>query len=830
MSVLPVTGPVLIVAIVMTVILVAPLLLRRVRMPGAVGLILAGVLIGPNAMGLLARDATIVLLGTMGLLYIMFVAGLEINLHQFKRHKNKSIGFGLMTFLLPMVLGTALGSILLNLPLPSAILLGSVFASHTLLAYPIATRLGIAKNNAVTTAVGATIITDTLALLVLAIIAGATGGEFGPVFLLQLFVPLLALSALTMWGLPRLGAWFFRAVGGEGVSSFVFILAAVFACAAMMEIIGIEAIIGAFLAGLALNRLVPEHSALMNRISFFGDAFFIPFFLISTGMLVDFRVLGTNVDAWTVAGTMIAAVFIAKGGASYAAMAIYRYSWAEAGVMFGLTIPQAAATLAAVLIGYELELFDDAILNGTILMILVTCIAGPWLTERFGRPVRLLEESRPIDPAARPERILVPMANPETAKELVELALLLRSPSSEDPIYPLVVAPSGGDSEAQVAAAERLLETAVVHAAAADVQSVPITRLDHNIAMGIVRAVKEQRISLVVIGWSGKATPGALVFGTVLDQLLSETNTMIAVMRAPQPVSSPKRMVVALPPLIHREPGFGGAMRALRVFAAQRKMTVLAYAAAEDAQEIGTLMAQSLQETPLEIVKLTAWSELLESLDKAIGPADVIVLPSVRRGALAWRPALDRLPRLLAGRFDANDLLTLYLSEQDVSSIADLSDQTPGHGAFLRAENITVGLTEDGDKALTQVLNAGLDERVARDVIGQINWGYDRADYAPEITPGVVFFHAHTATVSEPMLLVGVSENGVRLRRTGSATFVIMIFLAPTEMPSGEYLDRLATIAHMIRRDGIVERLREAPNARAVEATLVGDQYDESAE
>lgn len=838
---LPLTHPVLIVAAAMAVILLAPLVMARLRLPGAVGLILAGVAIGPNALGLLDRDPTMVLLGTVGLLYIMFVAGLEINLHQFKQHRQGSVVFGLATFLFPQVFGTLLGRVVLDLGWPSAILLGSVFASHTLLAYPIAARLGILRNRAVTTAVGATIITDTLALLVLAVIAGAATGGLSPLFLGQLLGSLAAVSALVMWGVPRLGAWFFRTVGRDGTSQFVFILAVVFGCAALVELIGVEAIIGAFLAGLALNRLVPEHSPLMNRIVFFGNAFFIPFFLLATGMLVDFAVLGSNPRAWLVAGSLVVAVTVTKSAAAFLMMPLLKLSRDEAGVMIGLTIPQAAATLAAVLIGFNLGLFGEGILNGTVLMILVTCILGPWLTERFGRRVRLLEESRPLAAGDRPERILVPIANPETADALVGLALQMRGEDSESPVYPLAIAPAGPDSETAVAAAERLAEHAVAHATSADVPVVPLTRLDVNAAAGIVRAIHEQRISTAVIGWNGQATPGARIFGTVLDQVLDESRAMVVVSRLVHPIETARRLLLLVPPLAAREAGFAEAVRALKTLAARGGMEVVAITEADEAEALARRLKRLPPESSLAVRGVAEWADVPDLLDEIVRAGDVLALLSVRHGALAWRPGLTRLPRVLAARFDARDLLTVYLSEVEADALArDAALGTPAAGdpagppLALAADHVTLGLAPDEAPALlartlAPVLDVDLDEDAraeAADVLAELLLALP-ANAAPEVAPGVILYHGRTPDVPDLQVAVGVCPEGAPLPHTAQPVRVIVALVAPPALPDAAYDAAVTLAARLARAETTVEALVEAHEPEEAVAAMLAAQRGE---
>ena len=344
----PISDPVLVFAIVAALILLAPIVMGRWRLPGMIGLLAAGALLGPNALGVLARDQSFVLFGTVGLLYIMFTAALEIDMAVLKRHSGASLAFGLFTFGIPMGLGLVVAHHLLGFDWPAAILLASTFASHTLVTYPIASRLGITRNPAVTTAVGGTIVTDTLALLVLAVIVSSTRGSIDEMFWYRLGVSLALYVAAILVGLPLLARWFFRKVGRDGVAEFVFVLATVFGCAALSHLAGSEPIVGAFLAGLALNRLIPHHSTLMNRIQFTGEAVFVPFFLLSVGMLLDLRVFAGGPRAWAVALAMVVTVHVTKWLAAEATR-LLGYSRDQARLVFGLSVPQAAATLRQIL-------------------------------------------------------------------------------------------------------------------------------------------------------------------------------------------------------------------------------------------------------------------------------------------------------------------------------------------------------------------------------------------------------------------------------------------------------------------------------------------------
>jgi Kef-type K+ transport system membrane component KefB len=424
---LPLTNPVIVFSLVLFIILFAPILFNKIRVPHIIGLIIAGIIIGPYGFNLLLRDSSIVLFGTVGLLYIMFTAALEIDLEEFKRNRVKSFVFGLFTFTVPMILGTAAAFYLLRFSLPSSILLASMFASHTLLAYPIVSKYGISRIRAVTLTIGGTIITDILALLVLAGVTGATRGDIGSAFWLQLTVSCFLFGCIIFLLFPIIARWFFKQYE-DHISQYIFVLAMVFLGSFLAEVAGLEAIIGAFLSGLALNRFIPHLSPLMNRIEFVGNAFFIPFFLISVGMLVDVSVLFKGFGAIKVAGVMIIMAVLTKFIAAWLTQKTFSLSAVERQLIFGLSNARVGATLAVVLVGYSIilsetptgepiRLLSEDVLNGTVLMILVTCTISSFITEKASQKLALKEEAL-SSASDETERILISLAYPDTVTEL----------------------------------------------------------------------------------------------------------------------------------------------------------------------------------------------------------------------------------------------------------------------------------------------------------------------------------------------------------------------------------------------------------------------------
>lgn len=657
---LPIKDPVLVFALVAALILFAPIVMERWRLPGMIGLLLAGAILGPNALGVLARDQSFVLFGTVGLLYIMFSAALEIDMAVLKRHQVGSLVFGLLTFAIPMGVGLVVSRHLLGFDWPAAILLASTFASHTLLTYPIASRLGLSRNPAVTTAIGGTIVTDTLALLVLAVIVSSTRGTIDEFFWYRLGLSLTVYVIVILVGLPLLARWFFRNLGRDGVSEFVFVLATVFGCAAVSRLAGSEPIVGAFLAGLALNRSIPHHSTLMNRIQFTGEAVFVPFFLLSIGMLLDLRVFLGGGRAWAVAVAMVVTVHATKWLAAESTRLLLGYSRDQARLVFGLTVPQAAATLAATIVGYDIGLFDDAVVNGAILMILTSCFIAPVVVDRSGRRLALLGEDERDDTAARAQRILVALSRRSATSPLLDLAMMVRDPAQNQPVYPVVVIEEGDGTSHGVARAEKVLSTAVAQLSAADVPAAPVTRIDLNLASGILRARRELLGTDVIVGWSGRTTAPEFVFGSVLEKLQDDRDCTLLFARLNAPLNTTQRILLGLPPNADREAGFAAAIGSVKRLAQQIGASITVLADRHGEEHVRKRINAVRPSVDIRIRPMEGNDALLQTLGNEIGADDLVVLYGTRTGSIAWRASMSALPLTVAERFPTTNLLLIY--------------------------------------------------------------------------------------------------------------------------------------------------------------------------
>lgn len=810
----PFSDPVMIFALVMLIILLAPIIFKKLRIPGIVGLILSGTLVGPSVLGLLERDSTIELLGTVGLLYLMFMAGLSIDLNRFEKLRNRSIGFGIISYLFPALGAYFLGIHFLEYSLETSLLLGAIVGSHTLLAYPIVERLGITKNTAVTMSMGGTLVTDTLSLGILAIVAGTAGDAQGPGYWVGFIASVSVFVIASVIILPRLGRWFFRNVKYHNNTDYVFMVAVLFTTAFLAELSGLASIIGAFLAGILLNRLVPESGTLMSRIQFVGNALFIPFFLISVGMLVQVDVLASY-DVWEKAIALMLLVFVGKALASLIISLIYKYSREEGYVVYGLTTPQSAATLAVTLLGYDLGFFDQTAVNAVVILILFSCMLGPWLVEKYGRIVAAQEDNKPYNPADAPQRILVPLANPETSDVLMDIAFMVRDQKSDQPIFPLTVARDGANVDANVANGEKMLSHAVLHAAAAEVPVNPITRVDYNISKGIARAVEEKRITNIIIGWNGEVSRKRRIFGSVLDQLLEQVDELVMVCKIEKPVNTFDRLVVAVPPLASLEIGFKGTIRSLKLMAEQIGCELVLVSTNDRAPYVRKSVNQIKPALSTTFETINLWSDLPGWLDRNEKENDLFTLLSSREGTISWRPALDRLPRVIVKRHPALSFIITYSSE-----IEEEADQGAGYiqkMELLNQSRVKLSLKAGTiEEALIQMIDQDeLIEHIATERITR-RLLENSSDYNPEMMPGVLFYETHTSKVDRQALFIGISEQGINVSQSANMAHVILVFLSPKDLKPQDHLKSLTKVTRMIRPGEDVEKLKSARNRQEV--------------
>ena len=663
---LPITDPTWIFLLVLLIILFAPMVLGRLRIPHIIGMILAGVVIGEHGFNILARDSSFELFGKVGLYYIMFLAGLEMNMGDFKQNRGKAVVLGLLAFVIPMALGFITNMTVLKYGFITSVLLASMYASHTLVAYPIVIRYGVSRHRSVSIAVGGTAVTDTLTLLVLAVIGGLFKGESSEMFWLWLVVKVIFLGFLIIFFFPRIGRWFFRKYD-DNVMQFIFVLAMVFLGAGLMEFVGMEGILGAFLAGLVLNRLIPHVSPLMNHLEFVGNALFIPYFLIGVGMLIDIKSLFGHGDALKVAVVMTTVALASKWIASWLTQKIYKMKAIERELMFGLSNAQAAATLAAVLVGYNIilpdgeRLLNEDVLNGTIVLILFTCIISSFATERAARKLAMHEAQLDTENSKKetPEKILIPVANPDTIDDLINLSLLIRDSKQKNNLLALNVINDNSSSERLELCGKRNLERAAMIAASADVPLSQVSRYDLNIASGIIHTAKEYEVTDVVIGLHRKVNIVDSFFGNLADSLLKGLHREVMIAKFLMPVNTLRRIIIAVPPKAEYEAGFQKWVEHFCRMANILGCRAHFFANEQTLGYLQQLVKKKYGLTMTDFSRLDDWGDLL-LLTGQVNYDHLLVIVSARRGSISYDPAFEKLPAQLGKYFSNNSLIILY--------------------------------------------------------------------------------------------------------------------------------------------------------------------------
>lgn len=661
---LPITDPTWIFFLVLVIILFAPLLLSRLRIPHIIGLILAGVLVGEYGFNLLERDSSFELFGKVGIYYIMFLAGLEMDMGNFARHGRRGMLFGLLTFSVPFVGGLLVGFYVLRYSWMTSLLLACIFSSHTLVAYPIVGRYGMGKHVSVVLSVVATAFAAFVSLLILAGIVGAHSQGADGMFWVWFVVKFLLYGAFVILFFPRLGRAFFRRYN-DSVMQYIFVLALVFLSAALAELAGLEGLLGAFLAGLVINRLIPHVSPLMNRIEFVGNALFIPYFLIGVGMLINVRILLGGWETLKVIVVMIVTAVLTKWLASWLMQRLFGMDGDSRRMMFGLTNAHAAGALAMVMIGTQLEiapgvyLMDDVVLNGTVMVILASCILSSLATERASRSIAMSDASLEQNRGSNHGRCMITYSNPLTVDMLTEFAIMIRNPHMPESLLGLSVSYDNDGDERKRQQGKMNLEKAVNIAAAADVKMKTISRVSNNIASGIIHTMREYEVGEVVIGLHHQTNIADSFYGLIGENVLKGTHREVMILRSLMPPNTWRKVVVAVPSKAEYEVGFYKWLEHLCRMGGQLGCRMQFFTQRETGRYIEGYVRKMHDNLRTEFCELEEWDDLL-LLTGHVSYDHLLVIVSARRGFISYHPSFDRLPTQVSRYFNNNSVLLLY--------------------------------------------------------------------------------------------------------------------------------------------------------------------------
>lgn len=665
---LPITSPTLIFFVVLFIILIAPIVMGKLRIPHIIGMVLAGIVIGPYGLNILERDSSFELFGRVGLLYIMFLAGIEMDMEGLKKDLGKVTVFGLLTCFVPFIL-TYLSCVwYLGYPSLASLLLGCIMASNTLVAYPIVVRYGLQRSTVTTLSVGASMLSLLIALVVTAALVGSMSGDTGTLFWVMFFVKFVVWCIAMTWLIRHMTRWFLRRYS-DSVMQYIFVLSVMFISAATCELIGLEGILGAFVSGLVLNRFIPNISPLMNRIEFIGNAIFIPYFLIGVGMLINAGLLLEGGNTILVVACIGIFGTLGKAIAAFLTSFFFHRSVHEGNLMFGMTSAHAAGAIALVMVGVNLEiapgqhLLGDEALNAVVIMILFTCIISTVVTDYASRTIVLKEKSQrkmpEDDGKADDEKILIPVKYPETCDTLLNMAMLMRNEKLSRGLIALNVVYDDLDATYNQQEGQRLLEQIEKKAAAADVQVQTQVRLATNIANGIKHAFKEYDASEIILGQHIHDNSTRRFWGQFAQSLFNGLNRQIIIARCTIPLNTIRVFHVAVPSRAEYEPGFYRWLERVSRMVTRLGCRILFHGRDESLSLIRTFLSNRFPSIRADYAIMQHWNDF-KSLASQVEEHQMLVVVTARPGTVSYKSAMERLPDELTTYYKYKNVMIIF--------------------------------------------------------------------------------------------------------------------------------------------------------------------------
>ena len=657
----PIQQPVAIFFLVLLIILLGPLLFRRLKIPQIVGLILAGMAVGPYGFNLLERDASFKIFGEVGILYIMFLAAVEIDMFHLRQYMKKGVIFGLLSFLLPMGVGIFGSRYAFGVDWTTSVLIASMYASHTLVSYPIVSKFGLSNQRAAVVAVCGTIVAVLLALIALAqVVTVHLSGSFEWWNVIKLFILMAIYAAVVGYSFPWLTRRFFKA-NNESVAQFIFILALVLLASLLAKLIGLEGILGAFYAGLILNKMIPERSGLMRNIRFVGNAIFIPYFLIGVGMLINVGIIFKGWGVAWVALNMTVVALAAKWLAAYGSQKIFGFGAVDRQLIFGLSSGKAAATIAATMIGYDYGMLNEDIMNGAVVMILFCCLVASVGTERAAKKIRMAITSEDLshEELGKKEyaRQLVAISNPLTAAALMKMAIYMRATDNTHSITALFVRTN--EDPTWKAEGRSALREAVQTGENADMRVKGVERFDINVAAALNNVGREENSTDIIIGLHRRSNIVDSFYGTMIEQLLRSTNKMIFIARCFIPVNTINRIFIVVPENAEFETGFQLWVMRLANLGAQigSRLIIMAYPKTID--YLRATLKEGGYEVRYEFRMMNTFDDFI-LLSGEVNDEDLLVIVAARKGSLSYSSDLEHIPGYLGRNFKRHNLMVVY--------------------------------------------------------------------------------------------------------------------------------------------------------------------------
>ena len=678
----PIADPTLIFFVVLLIILFAPIVMGKLRIPHIIGMVLAGVAVGRYGFNILERDDSFELFGKVGLYYIMFLASLEMDMEGVRRNTARIGVFGLLTFGIPFALTYIASVTLLHYSTYASLLLGCIMASNTLIAYPIVGRYGLQRKPSVMLSVGSSMLSLLLSLITVAAVVAGYGGDTGPWFWIWFTLKFVLYCSALVFFIPRLARWFLRHYS-DAVMQFIFVMSILFMSAAMSEAVGLEGIFGAFMSGLILNRFIPHVSPLMNRIEFIGNALFIPYFLIGVGMLINLRVLFSGGQIIMVVLMIVIFGTVGKALAAYLARLLFRMPMSSGHMMFGLTSAHAAGAIAMVMIGMNMEMSPGVplvtldMLNGVVIMILFTCVISTMVTESAAQQIILRDKEMPHDEAVRrDEKILIPMKYPEYAQRLTNLAMMMRGDKTG--LVGLNVVYDDAEMGRNQEQGHRLLERMQQYASSADIEMQTQVRVAANIANGIRHAFKEYRATEVLLGLHAHPEVSQKFWGEFHQSLFNGLKSQIIMARLAHPLNTIRCIQVAVPSRAHFEPGFYRWLERVCRLSENLECRVQFYGRDDVLGYIKGYVSSRHARVRVSCTEMTHWVEMPQ-LAGRIKPDHLFVVVTARKGTVSYKNALETLPDEITRYFSGANLLIVFPDQHGGDTMDEMTFAQPQH-------------------------------------------------------------------------------------------------------------------------------------------------------
>ena len=688
----PITDPTLIFFVVLLIVLFAPIIMGKLRIPHIIGMVLAGIIIGKYGLNILERDSSFELFGRVGLYYIMFLAALEMDMEGMKKNKSRLLIYGLLTCFVPFTLTYLMSIHLLHYSTKASLLLSCIMASNTLIAYPIVSRFGLQQKPSVTLSVGSSMLSLLIALVILAGLVASFSEHDGVLFWIFFATKFAVYCGFMIFLIPRLTRWFLRRYS-DAVMQFIFVMAMLFMSAALSQIVGIEGVFGAFFAGLILNRYIPHISPLMNRLEFIGNALFIPYFLIGVGMLINVNLLFQGGHILWVIFCIVFFGTLGKAIAAYAACLGFRLPLSSGHMTFGLTSAHAAGSIAMVMVGMNIligpntYLVNDDMLNGVVIMILFTCIISSLLTDWSSRKIILRDKELPEaedEKKGNDEKILIPVRYPEYADNLMDLALLVRNQKLNRGLVCLNVVYDDKDMRYNQEQGRQLLDHCSQLAAATDVRTQTQVRIAANIANGIKHAFNEFQCSEIIIGMHMHPERSPKFWGEFHQSLFNGLSRQIIMARVIQPLNTIRRIQVAVPSRAEFEPGFYRWLERLSRMAGNLDCRIQFHGRTETLALINEYIQNRHHEVRADYAVMNHWNEMPQ-LAAQISHDHMLVVVTARKGTVSYKTALERLPEEITRFFSGTNLMIIFPDQYGDSSGEQLTFAEPQHQEEISA-------------------------------------------------------------------------------------------------------------------------------------------------